>query len=146
FENTCEPSEPTISGAYQPITPLSTLNGESSSGTWTLTLRDMFDEDGGALNFWSLDLCTEVLSSEPPDLITNLELTVLQGTNEIITNSFLDVQSPSSSPDEIIFTILSIPANGALWLEVGGIPTELAIGDQFTQQDINNHYLSYTHD
>ncbi len=146
FENTCEASIPTILGNFQPIDPLSTFNGENSFGIWTLTVHDDFAEDGGAINSWSIELCGSVVLPAMPDLITNLELTVPNGANEIITNAYLEASSPSNSADQIIFTIISLPLNGALWLEIGGTPTILNIGDQFSQEDINNDFLSYTHD
>ncbi|MFT3795612.1 reprolysin-like metallopeptidase [Flavobacterium sp.] len=49
---------PVISGTVKPETPLGTLMGENSSGTWTLEVFDEFPEDGGFINSWSLNLCS----------------------------------------------------------------------------------------
>ncbi len=146
FENTCEPEIPAISGDFQPITPLSDLNGESSSGIWTLTVHDVFPQDGGEISFWSIELCSSVILPSAPNLLTNLELTVPQGTNELITNVYLEANSPSNTADQIIYTLISLPDNGTLFLEIGGLPTAMDLGDQFTQEDINNNLFSYTHD
>lgn len=51
---------PVISGLVKPEVLLSTLNGESSAGTWTLEVADNFDQDGGTINSWSLNLCRVV--------------------------------------------------------------------------------------
>ena len=62
FESACG-DLPAISGTFQPLDVLSTLNGTSANGTWTLTVYDNFTGDGGSLDSWSLEIST-------PDLIT----------------------------------------------------------------------------
>ena len=57
---------PGISGTVMPSAALAAFNGESMSGTWTLTILDSYNGDGGALNAWSLNLCNTV-----PALSTN---------------------------------------------------------------------------
>lgn len=47
-----------VSGTIIPSSSLSAFNGESLVGTWTLTISDGFNTDGGALNNWSLNFCT----------------------------------------------------------------------------------------
>lgn len=51
-------NNPGISGVVLPSQPLSGLVGQNASGTWTLRIRDTFNQDGGALNSWSLNVCT----------------------------------------------------------------------------------------
>ena len=51
-------TDPGISGIVIPDQALSALVGESSTGTWTLRIRDTFNQDGGSLNSWSLNICT----------------------------------------------------------------------------------------
>jgi subtilisin-like proprotein convertase family protein len=53
------PCPPTGGGTYQPSNPLSAYNGQNSTGTWTLTINDNANLDGGSLNGWSLEICTE---------------------------------------------------------------------------------------
>ena len=55
---TCS-NNPAISGTVRPIGSLSSFNGESAFGEWTLTIEDGFDIDGGALNVFDLELCLE---------------------------------------------------------------------------------------
>jgi len=50
--------DPGISGTVIPVQALSALLGQSSAGTWTLRIRDMFNQDGGTINSWSLTICT----------------------------------------------------------------------------------------
>jgi subtilisin-like proprotein convertase family protein len=54
----CE-ANPAISGVIIPQQPLSALNGQNSQGQWTLRVQDVFDADGGAINSWSLTICSE---------------------------------------------------------------------------------------
>ncbi len=51
-------------GTYRPQESLSIADGQSSEGTWTLTVEDHADADVGTLNAWSLIL-TEDRSPEP---------------------------------------------------------------------------------
>lgn len=53
-------TNPGISGTVIPVQALAGLVGQSSTGTWTLRIRDMFNEDGGSLNSWGLNICTVV--------------------------------------------------------------------------------------
>ena len=52
------PCPPTGGGTYQPQTPLSVFNGTAANGTWTLTVADGANQDGGDLTGWGLEICT----------------------------------------------------------------------------------------
>lgn len=64
FDQTCNNTNPSISGDFQPLEPLSTFNGEPANGIWTLTVNDDVNQDGGELLSWGLDICNTV----PEDL------------------------------------------------------------------------------
>ncbi|HEX9979536.1 MAG TPA: zinc-dependent metalloprotease family protein [Flavobacterium sp.] len=51
-------NNPGIGGTVQPIQSLSAFNGQESTGTWTLRVADAFNQDGGTINSWSLNVCT----------------------------------------------------------------------------------------
>ncbi|HRZ74787.1 MAG TPA: zinc-dependent metalloprotease family protein [Flavobacterium sp.] len=51
-------TNPAISGIVKSVQPLSAFNGQSATGTWTLRVLDSFNQDGGAINSWSLNLCS----------------------------------------------------------------------------------------
>lgn len=53
------PCPPTNGLAYQPVENLSVLYGMSANGIWTLEVADDANQDGGILNNWSLEICTE---------------------------------------------------------------------------------------
>lgn len=48
---------PAVSGLVMPSQPLSAFSGEAAEGVWTLSVSDVFNQDGGALNNWSLNIC-----------------------------------------------------------------------------------------
>ena len=50
-------TNPAISGTIMPFQPLTVLNGQTMNGTWQLKVLDPYNEDGGAINSWSLNLC-----------------------------------------------------------------------------------------
>lgn len=51
-------TNPAISGTVRPVQPLSAFNGQVMNGTWVLRVLDSFSQDGGAINSWSLNLCS----------------------------------------------------------------------------------------
>src|SRR5690606_15743317 len=44
----------------QSMQSLSAFNGENSAGTWTLRIKDNWNQDGGSLQSWSLNICSAV--------------------------------------------------------------------------------------
>ncbi len=51
-------TNPALSGFIIPLQSLSAFNNENPSGNWTLSITDNFDGDGGAINNWSLSICS----------------------------------------------------------------------------------------
>ena len=58
----CSTTPPALNGILQPQQPLSGFNGQNSQGVWTLQVQDLFNQDGGAINSWSITIC----SANPP--------------------------------------------------------------------------------
>lgn len=52
-----------FNGTYRPANPLSALNGQNASGTWSLRISDTESGDTGVLNAWSLELCRSTTST-----------------------------------------------------------------------------------
>jgi subtilisin-like proprotein convertase family protein len=50
-------TNPAISGTIIPLQSLTGFNGQTMNGTWQLKVLDPYNEDGGAINNWSLNLC-----------------------------------------------------------------------------------------
>ena len=51
-------ANPTL-GTYAPYEPLSVFEGMESAGDWTLLIQDGYNGDIGALNDWSIEICSE---------------------------------------------------------------------------------------
>ncbi|MFK7886504.1 MAG: choice-of-anchor B family protein [Gammaproteobacteria bacterium] len=48
-------------GTYQPSNELAVFAGNPGTGDWTLTIDDNFNQDGGELQGWGLEVCTTPL-------------------------------------------------------------------------------------
>ena len=59
---------PVISGTLIPFQLLSAFNGQLSQGTWTLTVQDLYNSDGGTINNWGINFCSATL---PLDVVKN---------------------------------------------------------------------------
>ncbi len=54
----CAGGTPVVTGTIKPSQNLSTFNGESSTGTWTLRVQDAVQGDGGSIVQWNLNICS----------------------------------------------------------------------------------------
>jgi len=54
LQSYCQGTTPWYSGTARPAQPLSAFNGQSSAGTWTLTVQDQAGGDTGTLVDWEL--------------------------------------------------------------------------------------------
>lgn len=87
---------PAISGVVLPQQPLSGFNGQNSQGVWTLRVQDIFNQDGGTLNNWSLTIC----SPTPPlstDIFENSGFTLYPNPN----SGTFTIQMPTVISDEV---------------------------------------------
>ena len=141
LDNTCDNGPFAVMGEFQPITPFSTLNGQSSLGEWELEITDPFIQEGGEFTSWNMEICFEAPAPTPLSLINEL-WSVGTGNSENIPNSFLNASSSGLATDQIIFTIINLPVNGMLL--INGVPAQ--IGSIFSQADIDNNLISYAHD
>ncbi|MEY4603055.1 MAG: hypothetical protein RIT43_347 [Bacteroidota bacterium] len=69
------PCPPTTGLSYQPVGNLADFNGQNSAGTWTLTITDNQNTQGGTLSSWSLEICVD-----PPVVCNDPTLPVLSIT------------------------------------------------------------------
>jgi subtilisin-like proprotein convertase family protein len=57
-----------VSGNVQPFDSFAPLLGQNSAGTWTLRVQDVVNQDGGAINAWSLNFCSQ---TPPLDVVSH---------------------------------------------------------------------------
>ncbi len=75
-----------------------------------------------------------VLASEPPVLTANTPVIVATGGMGWFGPGVLETSDPDDDPANLVYTIVVPPAQG-----------NLSLGNTFTQEDINNGALIYTH-
>lgn len=109
------PCPPTGGGTYQPSSPLSAFDGQNSGGTWTLTVNDNANQDGGSLNGWSLEICSDgagptATHTPVPPTATN---TAIPGPTDTPTNTPVPptpTNTPVPSGSEVFY--MSSTTNG----------------------------------
>lgn len=131
------PCAPTIGGLFRPVGSLSDFVGQNAFGTWTLTVTDTEDFDGGQVNSWGLEMCQE--GGIGPVLVKNLPLNTSQWFQDTIPTSLLQAVYPGNTADELVFTVVSLPEHGGLLLN----GSNLVMGDNFSQEDIDQSKLAY---
>lgn len=60
-----------LTQTYKANGELSTFNGEDASGTWILEAEDFVDDDGGSIEGWSIEICSDVVSTANYSTISN---------------------------------------------------------------------------
>jgi subtilisin-like proprotein convertase family protein len=140
FETTClSGTDYAIEGTFQPITPLSVLDGQSSLGDWVLTVTDEKFSHSGAVDHWSLEFCLEQNAGANPDF-SKMNVFVPDLGTEVIVTENLSAVSSTASAAQINYTLTSLPSEGSLLLNGASV----SIGTSFTQENIDNNLLSYT--
>ncbi len=139
LENQCNSTSPALSGTFQPVQPLSVLNGQGATGDWQLSVTDNVADDGGSIDGWSINFCFE---SEIPAgaFVHNNTLSVAQGNTAGVTTAYLQAVA-GGQPDQLVYTLLQLPQHGSLLLN----GNTLGAGATFTQADIDANLLTYTH-
>lgn len=102
-----------------------THTGSSNDG-FQFTVTDGYDVIG--------DYTFTITVSEPPLLMTSLGLTVSPGGMGTIDAAVLEVTDTDNLPAELTYTIIEAPTQGTL-----------SLGSTFSQADVNDGALTYTH-
>ncbi len=145
--NTAEELEETcgnFADNYQSVDPLSIYNEENVNGVWDIEIQDFFAQDGGELDSWALEFCTVGINTDA--ILSHNPLVLNQGATKNVSKIHLDMAN--SADDITMFTIRSLPAHGMLEvdLENDGSFEQVSIGTIFSEQDISDNLIRYTHD
>ncbi|MBK6932220.1 MAG: proprotein convertase P-domain-containing protein [Saprospirales bacterium] len=124
---------------YKPTETLSAFNGQNAGGQWILRVKDTQVSSGGSLQAFHLEFCSST-ALNPPVLVNNNPLVLDPGVNAVIAPDLLKTTDPNNSDDQLVYTLMTTPANGELQLYWGGA---LQVGAQFTQADLNGNGLRY---
>ena len=113
--------------------------GETTTDAFTITVDD---GNGGSTVATAFNL-TITPVNDAPVLANNTGTTVNEGsTNNIIPNTALQVTDADNTTAQIAYTISTAATNGTLYNNAVAI----GVGGNFTQQDIDNNLLTYSHD
>ncbi|HHS95986.1 MAG TPA: T9SS type A sorting domain-containing protein, partial [Phaeodactylibacter sp.] len=129
--------------SYQPQTPgiMATFNGEDSQGLWTLKVKVInTDGNGGSLQDWALQICSNATVAAP-FLVNNELLLVPPGAFNYILQDELFTDDEDNAPNELEYTIVEAPTQGNLIYQ-GEV---LEVGEVFRQSTINAGNLTYAH-
>jgi len=124
---------------YRPRDKFEVFNGEQANGTWTLRIEDTKAGNGGSLNGFALEICSSQ-AVDSPFLINKNEIILPWNNTRTITSDDLKVEDNNNSASELKYTIVYLPSNGQLKLN----NSNLNVGAQFTQADIDNGNITYT--
>lgn len=118
---------------YRAQNPLAPFIGETSTGTWTLRVKDNVIGAGGTIEVFKLEFCAS-LEITPPFLVNNVVMPVPTGTNRVITPDFLLVEDANNTHAQLIYTVMTVPEDGIITRNNVGT---LQQGDQFTQANLD---------
>ncbi len=124
----------------RPRENLSIFNGESIEGDWILKIEDTEPGNGGQLNEFQLELCSDS-ALDNPFIVNNNVLEVLTGSARFISADELLCADDNNTEEELLYTLVVPPTIGTLTMD----GTTLAIGDQFTQEELSSGKLRYDH-
>ncbi|MCC6804421.1 MAG: hypothetical protein IT319_16175, partial [Anaerolineae bacterium] len=78
----------------------------------------------------------------PPSLTVETGLKIAAGGGAVITSDMLLAEDPDNDTDELVYTIVTPPANGMLTFDDQGVQTPIT---EFTQAQIDARQIVYTH-
>lgn len=108
------------------------------------TLADAFDftvSDGNGATISGTFAITVMPVNDPPIVVANSVLSVYSGGTATVTPANLSASDADNADAGLVFTLTAAPAHGML--AVSG--TTLTTGGTFTQQDIDDLHVTYTH-
>ncbi|NJB86732.1 subtilisin-like proprotein convertase family protein [Lewinella marina] len=132
----CPPDDKQV---FQPLEALSAFDGEDTYGEWILTVA--VSETSGAsgkIVGWAVEFCADAEASTPETLVNAPTEVQPLGRNAVL-RAELEIVSANDASAATVYQLTRLPARG--WLELAG--TQLALGDTFTQADINDQRLVY---
>lgn len=106
----CSPSGGTYPTANADLT---SLIGQNPNGTWTLTVNDLENQDGGTLDGWSLQICQSTASALSGGIVANIKAFLEGALLGSSTTMATDLETANLLP-------LSQPFSAAPFLYAGG--------------------------
>ena len=104
-------------GIYVPEQALSAFEGESSMGTWTLEISDVYFIDGGQLEGWTLEICVN-------GAITNIANAPTDLSTTTVSSNQINMTWNDNAADEIGHVVERSLGNNFNFLEVVQLPRD----------------------
>jgi len=117
---TCSGS-PAISGSIAPVDPLSVLNTLPANGVWTLRVIDPYNQDGGSINNFSIDICSVEAALS---VVTNPVLNSSVYPNP--TKGMVNIDIPALN-DKAMITLYDLQGRAILAKETNQVHTSFGI-------------------
>lgn len=130
------PCPPTDGLAYQPAGDLSTLDGQVTSGEWTLTISDAANIDGGQLNSWGLNICYIPNDNVPANAV-NDTASMLEDAG----TTTLNVMDNDTNAGSSTITSITQGTNGSVAILSGDTTVSYTANDDFCGTDSFNYTL-----
>ena len=133
FEATCGSNPLAIAGEFQ---ALDIFTDVPVTGDWTLTIIDAFQQDGGQINSWSIETCSQI---EYTDIVTvgSKNITVPNRGSAVFDNNALNV----NATDPLILYVTQLPKEG--FLMKGTLA--LVEGALISGEELTNGSVTYMH-
>ena len=139
----CGSSDPAVTGTIRPSESLSSSSGKSALGTWLLIANDETFQNGGLFSAGYLDgasiaVCTVEPNLSVPNFTNNLVDVVANGVTSL-TASDMNASTSGELASQQVYTIITSPTKGSITKDGAA----LAVGNTFTQDDINSGSIAY---
>ena len=134
----CSNATPAISGTIAPQDNLSSTVGKEANGTWFLAMFDQVRFQGGQINAASMIICTSEENTNVPTF-SSTDIVLGGSASYTITTDNMNASSDSETDEEQVYTLVVKPNLGSLEKE----STLLAVGDTFSQADINSGKIKF---
>jgi subtilisin-like proprotein convertase family protein len=135
-----KPCPPNNRQSIKPVDSLAAFIGEGAQGAWKLNIKTSASGNGGILETWALEVCTNS-SQSGPFYVTKDTLRTKPGITATLGQSVLEVRDPDNPPAEVYFVVVEEPKHGKLQLVGDDIP----VGGAFNQSAINGWVVEYVH-
>lgn len=112
--------------------------GGTTTDSFDFTVNDRAATS--AVNTFSISIDNTYVDT-PPVLSTNTGIAAMIGTSSTITTAMLETTDADTADFNLVYSLISDVTNGNL--KLNGVL--LNTGDSFTQDDIANNLLTYTH-
>lgn len=102
---------PAITGIIQAVGSLADFNGQTMNGNWTLRVLDSYNQDGGAITGWSLELCSTIAVPLGVEENTIQNFSLYPNPN----NGDFNIQFNSTSAEAINLSVYDMRGRQIYW-------------------------------